>query len=280
LRAQIAEARHAVQHQIEELEREEGEEANRNELRVPVRTARQFLETRINEARNLLLPHAASVETLGEFLLWIERTLHTLDNVFATNWSKRHFEERVGLADLTTATEDSVLWRCTGAVEFLRMISEELYLLSQQAVAAPSSSTGQKVFIGHGRSLVWLELKDFTEGRLHLAVDEFNRAPAAGLFTGERIEAMLNDARFALLVMTGEDEQLDGKVRARENVVHEAGLFQGRLGFKRAIILLEEGCDAFSNIDGLTVIKFPKGKIGAAFEDIRRTLERETIIPS
>jgi predicted nucleotide-binding protein len=35
------------------------------------------------------------------------------------------------------------------------------------------------------------------------------------------------------------------------NVVHEAGLFQGRLGFTRAIIMLEEGCEEFSNIEGL-----------------------------
>jgi predicted nucleotide-binding protein len=64
-------------------------------------------------------------------------------------------------------------------------------------------------------------------------------------------------------------------VSARENVVHEIGLFQGRLGFGRAIILLEEGCEEFSNIQGLGQIRFPKGNIGAKFEDIRAVLERE-----
>jgi predicted nucleotide-binding protein len=66
--------------------------------------------------------------------------------------------------------------------------------------------------------------------------------------------------------MTAEDEQADGTVHARQNVVHEAGLFQGRLGFKKAIILLEGGCEEFSNIEGLGQIRFPKGKIDAAFE--------------
>jgi predicted nucleotide-binding protein len=38
--------------------------------------------------------------------------------------------------------------------------------------------------------------------------------------------------------MTAEDEQADGQWRARENVVHEAGLFQGRLGFMKGVLRL------------------------------------------
>jgi predicted nucleotide-binding protein len=70
-----------------------------------------------------------------------------------------------------------------------------------------------------------------------LSVDEFNAVAVAGIPTLERLCEMLDSAAFAFLIMTAEDEQLDGKVRARENVVHELGLFQGRLGFKRAIVL-------------------------------------------
>lgn len=40
--------------------------------------------------------------------------------------------------------------------------------------------------------------------------------------------------------MTGEDEDKEGKLNARPNVIHEIGLFQGRLGFSRAIVLLED----------------------------------------
>ena len=73
---------------------------------------------------------------------------------------------------------------------------------------------------------------------------------------------MLDAAAIALIVMTAEDEQVDGKLRARMNVIHEAGLFQGRLGFSKAIVLLEEGCEEFSNISGLgQITDYPKGKI-------------------
>ena len=139
-------------------------------------------------------------------------------------------------------------------------------------------SIGANIFIGHGRSLVWRELKDFLEDRLGLSVDEFNRVRVAGIATSTRLSEMLDAAAFAFLVMTAEDEQTDGTLRARENVVHELGLFQGRLGFARAIVLVEDECKEFSNIHGLGQIRFPAGNIAAKFEDIRAVLEREGVI--
>ena len=137
---------------------------------------------------------------------------------------------------------------------------------------------GTNVFIGHGHSNVWKDLKDFIQDRLKLTWDEFNRIPVAGVTNITRLSKMLDDAAIAFLIMTGEDEHVDGEVHARENVIHEVGLFQGRLGFERAIVLLEEGCQEFTNILGLGQIRFPKNNISAIFEDIRRVLEREGLI--
>ena len=141
-----------------------------------------------------------------------------------------------------------------------------------------SDRVGTNVFIGHGRSPMWRELKDFVQDRLSLPWDEFNRVPVAGVTNITRLSEMLDAAAIALLVMTAEDEMADGAVQARMNVVHEAGLFQGRLGFTKAIVLLEEGCTEFSNIQGLGQIRFSKGNIAASFEDIRRVLEREGLL--
>jgi len=135
-----------------------------------------------------------------------------------------------------------------------------------------------KVFIGHGRSSVWKDLKDFLQDRLGLDWEEFNREPAAGFTTIERLEQMLSGADFALLVLTRDDEQADAACYARPNVIHEAGLFQARLGFRRALLLFEEGTKEFSNVAGLTQIRFPAGHIRAVFEDVRHLLEREGLI--
>lgn len=139
---------------------------------------------------------------------------------------------------------------------------------------------GNRVFIGHGSSPAWRDLKDLVHERLGLPYDEFNRVSAAGLANSERLSEMLDNAAMAFLVMTAEDEQKDGRMHARMNVVHEAGLFQGKLGFRKAIVLLEEGCEEFSNIHGLGQIRFPEGNIAAESEQIRGVLEREGLIGS
>lgn len=137
---------------------------------------------------------------------------------------------------------------------------------------------GMNVFIGHGQSFVWRDLKDFIQERLRLPVDEFNRVPVAGVANTARLSEMLDSAACAFVIMTAEDEMEDGRTIARMNVIHEVGLFQGRLGFNKAIVLLEEGCEEFSNIQGLGQIRFPKGNVAAKFEEIRRVLEREHVI--
>jgi len=143
---------------------------------------------------------------------------------------------------------------------------------------AKADRVGTNVFIGHGRSKEWKDLKDFINDRMRLPWDEFNRIPVAGIPNTVRLSTMLDAAEIAFLVLTAEDERADGKLQARMNVIHEAGLFQGRLGFTRAIIMLEEGCDEFSNIAGLGQIRFPKNDIKAAFHDVQLILEREGLI--
>jgi len=168
-----------------------------------------------------------------------------------------------------------------GALDQLEQSSREAasHLRRVEGRNRKANLVGTNVFVGHGRSPIWRELRDFIRDRLGLPVDEFNSVPVAGVATTARLNELLDAASFAFLIMTAEDELADGKLSARLNVVHEVGLFQGRLGFTRAIVLLEEGCEEFSNIHGLGQIRFPKGNISARFEDIRAVLERERLIP-
>jgi hypothetical protein len=133
------------------------------------------------------------------------------------------------------------------------------------------------VFIGHGRCKDWEQVRDHLVS-LGVEVDEFGVYPNAGIQTVDRLTQMLDRACLAILVMTAEDKQADGSLRPRQNVVHEIGLFQGKLGFQKSIIVKEKRAVKFSNIDGLTYIPYSKGKIADAFPEIDRTLVRERVI--
>jgi predicted nucleotide-binding protein len=131
------------------------------------------------------------------------------------------------------------------------------------------------VFIGHGRSGQWKDLKDHLHEKHGYDVEAYETGARAGHEIRDILEKMMNKVSFAILVMTGEDEVEGGKMRARQNVVHELGLFQGHLGFTKAIVLLEEGTEAFSNLNGVQQIRYGKENIKETFGEVLATLRRE-----
>jgi predicted nucleotide-binding protein len=152
------------------------------------------------------------------------------------------------------------------------------HVLRRKLMTTTPTSNPTRIFIGHGHSPAWRDLKDFICDRLHLKHEEFERVPGGGLTVTKRLEDMIDNSCFAFIVMTAEDDMGGDRMRARQNVVHEAGLFQGKLGFSKAVLLVEEGVEQFSNSQGLVYVKFEKGKIRAVFDDVRAILEREGII--
>ena len=131
------------------------------------------------------------------------------------------------------------------------------------------------VFIGHGNDGQWRQLKDHLHDSHNFDVEAYEVGARAGHDVRDILESMLNNSSFALLVMTAEDCMEDGSMRPRQNVVHEAGLFQGRLGFGRAIMIVEEGVEDFSNIASIQQIRFSTGNIREVFGDVLATLNRE-----
>lgn len=131
------------------------------------------------------------------------------------------------------------------------------------------------IFIGHGHNPQWRDLKDHLHEKHGLNVNHYEIGPRAGKSIKDVLEEMLDESSFALLVLTGEDIHTNGELHARENVIHELGLFQGRLGFTRAIVLLEEDVQEFSNILGINQLRFAKGRIKETFGDVLATIRRE-----
>ncbi len=132
-----------------------------------------------------------------------------------------------------------------------------------------------KIFIGHGRDSQWRELKDHLQDKHGFQICAYEIGPRAGMSVKEVLESLEDESNFAVLVMTGEDIKNDGSLHARENVIHEIGLFQAKLGFTRAIVLKEDDVEEFSNILGINQIRFKKGVISTTFGDILATIRRE-----
>ena len=131
------------------------------------------------------------------------------------------------------------------------------------------------IFIGHGRNPQWRDLKDHLSEKHGYHVQAYETGARAGHTIRDILDELARTSSFALLVLTGEDLLADGGTRARQNVVHELGLFQGKLGFTRAIALLEDGTEEFSNIHGINQIRFSKGNIREVFGEVVATLRRE-----
>jgi hypothetical protein len=133
--------------------------------------------------------------------------------------------------------------------------------------------TQRTVFIGHGgHGNEWRELESYLQ-QLGLAVQTFENGPRAGHDVADVVASMVAEASLGFLICTAEDEHPDGSMHPRMNVVHELGLVQGALGWERGIVLLEEGCETFSNINGIVYIPFPRGSIRSAFGEVSTTIK-------
>lgn len=145
----------------------------------------------------------------------------------------------------------------------------------QKPEPPPPPSPKPTIFIGHGKNEQWRDLKDHLHEKHGHDIEAYEIGARAGHVIRDILEEMLKESSIAFLIMTGEDETAEGKMRARQNVIHETGLFQGRLGFHRAIILLEEGTEEFSNIHGVQQIRFSKHKIKETYGEVLATIKRE-----
>lgn len=145
-------------------------------------------------------------------------------------------------------------------------------------VTPPVPVPKPRIFIGHGgASGAWREVKDHLHELHHYNVETYETGSRTGHAIRDILDEMMTANTFAILVMSAEDEQADadGTIRARQNVVHETGLFQGRLGFAKTILLKARTTASFSNIDGIQYIEYDEGTVSTTFGFILAALKRE-----
>lgn len=152
------------------------------------------------------------------------------------------------------------------------------YILELNANVRIGESTEAKerlkrIFISHGRSKEWYKIQSYIEKDLKLPTLELAQEPHLGRTVIQKLNEESNKCCVAIIVMTGDDIISEGEVRARENVMHEIGYFQGKYGLGNVILLHEDGVNIPSNIHGLGYIAFPKDTAEASLGAITRELK-------
>jgi predicted nucleotide-binding protein len=257
-------------------------------LVIPKDEAEEKIKSRIDKGRQLLNREINTYEELeeagNEYSKWSAYNGEMLRQMFD---GPQMANEYGGHDLLGASTVDVALGEAIFEVkqythqEILRLesILERLDFYDRDAGTENLVSLTPCVFVGHGRSTVWARLKIFLQDELGLQVIYYESESRAGESIIPILEKMLSQATFAILVLTAEDETAAGEKRARQNVIHEAGLFQGRLGFRKAILLRQEGLEDFTNVDGLQYIGFSGERIEQTFYELERVLRREKQIP-
>jgi predicted nucleotide-binding protein len=129
-----------------------------------------------------------------------------------------------------------------------------------KAVVSPSNN---KVFIVYGHDIECREQLELLLRRMKLEPVILQNLPIAGDTIIEKLEANI-DVRYACVLLTPDDEghpagePKEKRLRARQNVILELGMFLVRLGRKRVAILHKGNLELPSDISGLIYIRFNK----------------------
>ena len=172
--------------------------------------------------------------------------------------------------------------RCQGALQTHGNLPDEAIIAARQlldyvrrSMLGESPTVANRVFIAYGRSDDWQVLRSLLES-WGLEVEHFNRE--AAVLVAERWQQMLDQSRFAFAVMTPDDELSDHRKQARQNVVHEIGHCHARIGLRNTAILLAEGTETFTNVDGVNYIPFQAGNLQASSMEIHKLLKDRGIL--
>jgi hypothetical protein len=156
----------------------------------------------------------------------------------------------------------------------INSLTSDVIARARESELAISAGGLRRMFVGHGPSPIWSRVVSHLKDDLSLEdVQAFESASRTSEHIVDILSDFLDSCDAAVILMTADDRTSEGSGRARQNVIHEIGLFQGRLGFARVILLQQLGTEDFSNIAGLQTIRF-SDRVEEAFYDLDRAVRK------
>jgi predicted nucleotide-binding protein len=130
-----------------------------------------------------------------------------------------------------------------------------------------------KVFVGHGHNPIWSRIVIYLEHELKLTVEAYEMETRTSSHIVDILKGFLDSCDAAVILMTSDDMTIEGIGRARQNVIHEIGLFQGRHDFDKVILIQERGTEDLSNLAGLQPIYYSE-RIEEALYELGRAIRK------
>jgi sugar/nucleoside kinase (ribokinase family) len=150
--------------------------------------------------------------------------------------------------------------------------------LQQTEIVSDTGKLPTKVLLVHEGRQNWQAVRRFIVNDCKLQVFALNSATVDEDKLSEVMGNELPRCSFGVCILTKAVSSADSNSDASQSLVHQAGILQGRYGFKRVAILAEQGCETFSNIAGLVRLDFAPGQVDSTFFELERMFQREGLI--
>lgn len=214
-----------------------------------------------------------SPDDVADYFYITDKQIHLLRKELADLYSDFSSLEISPKTKMTEQADHPYYFSRNQLESLSRYINQVFELRSNSELATPVTDLPSKVFISHGRTNDWTEVQDFIERDMDIPTLELAQEPNRGRSVLQKLDEESSHCNYAVIVMTGEDSDAEGNLKARENVMHEIGYFQGKFGLSAVCLLHEEGTNIPSNIQGLVYIPFPNGYVSATFGALMRELK-------
>lgn len=225
----------------------------------------------MNEKLGLILEKLAELD--GDYIYPVKPILEgngILLKRMDEDWELAKMLESRGFVDIQSGLGVPASIMLTGEG---RLFIEEAKSKQKQKEQNTMEEHEIRVFISHGGSDLWKDVDRFINKKLELDTVILKEANNRGRTIIEKLEQETENCDFAIIVMTAEDEQKGGELRARQNVIHEIGFCQGAFGRENVLVLKQKGVEEFTNISGIVYEEFIGDSISSTFERIRQELD-------
>ncbi|MEX2215138.1 MAG: PocR ligand-binding domain-containing protein [Phycisphaeraceae bacterium] len=135
------------------------------------------------------------------------------------------------------------------------------------------------VFLAYGHDISARDLMTSFVRGLDIEVNSYEEVKKAGRFPIDIVRECVEKSDAAIVLYTGDDLLKSQEIAvARRNVAYELGVAHWAFGPERTLILLEEGVEFPSNVDGMQVVRFNPRQLPHCYDEVRTYLERMGLI--